>query len=430
MIRKIKNVLFKNFPILGLIFLSATTILISTYFNYEKKLGYEKYNNLINNIYFKKTLNEIITSLEPRYKIYNHKIESGETFDKILQSYSIDKKEIVAIKENLSKKININKLNTNQKIKITLDQTDNKIKEFIFQISNTEIISLSKKNKGTTFNQEIITLKLDKTIIYKENIILQSLYKAAIDQNIPPNTIVEFARIYGFQVDFQRDIRKQDKFQIMYEVFLDEKKKIIETGEILFANLKLSGQDNSLYFFDKEENKGHYDKNGKSVQKALMKTPINGARLSSSFGMRKHPIDGFNKMHRGTDFAAPMGTPIMASGNGIIQKAGWCGGGGNCVKIRHNSTYETVYAHMSKFARGIKNGIRVKQGQTIGYVGSTGKSTGPHLHYEVIVNGKKINSQKLKLPSGKILKGEDRKLFETNKIKLDVLKSEKIIGLN
>ena len=276
----------------------------------------------------------------------------------------------------------------------------------------------------------MLVLKLNKKIIYNENVILQSLYKAATDQNIPPNTIIEFARIYGFQVDFQRDIRKGDKFQIMYEVFIDNKNKIIQTGEILFANLKLSGQDNSLYYFDKKNVQGHYNKNGKSVQKALMKTPINGARLSSSFGMRKHPIDGFNKMHRGTDFAAPKGTPIMASGNGIVKKAGWCGGGGNCVKIKHNSTYETVYAHMSKFARGVKKGVRVKQGQTIGYVGSTGKSTGPHLHYEVIVNGKRVNSQKLKLPSGKILKGKNRELFETNKIKLNVLKSEKIIGLN
>ena len=284
--------------------------------------------------------------------------------------------------------------------------------------------------KSQNLRKKYWSIKLNKKIIYKENIILQSLYKAATDQNIPPNTIIEFARIYGFQVDFQRDIRKGDKFQIMYEVFIDNKDKIIETGEILFANLNLSGQDNSLYYFDKKNVEGHYDKNGKSVQKALMKTPINGARLSSSFGMRKHPIDGFNKMHRGTDFAAPKGTPIMASGNGIIKKAGWCGGGGNCVKIKHNSTYETVYAHMSKFARGIKKGVRVKQGQTIGYVGSTGKSTGPHLHYEVIVNGKRVNSQKLKLPSGKILKGEDRKLFETSKIKLNVLKSEKIIGLN
>ena len=196
------------------------------------------------------------------------------------------------------------------------------------------------------------------------------------------------------------------------------------------SEMCIRDRDNSLYFFSELGNEGHYDKYGKSVQKALMKTPINGARLSSSFGMRKHPIDGYNKMHRGTDFAAPMGTPIMASGNGIIQKAGWCGGGGKCVKIKHNSTYETVYAHMSKFANGIRSGIRVKQGQIIGFVGSTGKSTGPHLHYEVIVNGKKVNSQKLKLPSGKILKGDERKIFETTKIKFDVLKSEKIIGLN
>jgi murein DD-endopeptidase MepM/ murein hydrolase activator NlpD len=430
MIKKITNLFIKNLNISGLIFFTIISILISYYYNYQKKLENQKYNNLINNIYFKKTLNEIINNLEPRYKIYNHEIKSGETFDKILEIYSIERDEVIAIKKNLSKKININKLNTSQKIQFSLDQSNNKIKDFIFQISNTEKIYLLRNNQNTEFNQEIKTLKLDKKIVYKENIILQSLYTAATDQNIPPNIIVEFARIYGFQVDFQRDIRKQDKFQIMYEIFIDENKKLIETGEILFANLKLSGQDNSLYYFDKENLEGHYDKNGKSVQKALMKSPINGARLSSSFGMRKHPIDGYNKMHRGTDFAAPKGTPIMASGNGIVKKAGWCGGGGNCVKIRHNSTYETVYAHMSKFARGIKNGVRVKQGQTIGYVGSTGKSTGPHLHYEVIVNGKKVNSQKLKLPSGKVLKGKNREYFETAKIKLDVLKSEKIVGLN
>ena len=430
MLKKFKSSLLNNLKIFGLILLIIFTIIVATLSNHQKKLSKNQNNNIVDNIYFKKTLNEIVNNLEPRYKKYNHKIKSGETFDKILDSYSINKDEINAIKQSLSKKVNINKLNTNQKIHIILDKTNNKIKEFVFQISNTEKIYLSKNSEDLEFDEKILSIKLDKKIIYKENIILQSLYKAATDQNIPPNTIIEFARIYGFQVDFQRDIRKEDKFQIMYEVFIDENKKIIETGEILFANLKLSGQDNSLYYFDKENLEGHYDKNGKSVQKALMKSPINGARLSSSFGMRKHPIDGYNKMHRGTDFAAPKGTPIMASGNGIVKKAGWCGGGGNCVKIRHNSTYETVYAHMSKFARGIKNGVRVKQGQTIGYVGSTGKSTGPHLHYEVIVNGKKVNSQKLKLPSGKVLKGKDREYFETAKIKLDVLKSEKIIGLN
>ena len=430
MLKKLLLFSSKNLNLLGLIFLIIFTIFISFYSNQQKKINNIKYNNFIDNIYLKKTLNEIVNNLEPRYKKYNHKIKSGETFDKILSSYSLDTEEIITIKESVSKKFNINKLNTNQKIEIILDKTNNKIKEFIFQISNTEKIYLSKNSENSKFDEKILSIKLDKKTIYKENIIVQSLYKAATDQSIPPNIIIEFARIYGFQVDFQRDIRKDDKFQIMYEVFIDEHNKMVETGEILYANLKLGSQDNSLYYFDKENAEGHYDKNGKSVQKALMKTPINGARLSSSFGMRKHPIDGFNKMHRGTDFAAPKGTPIMASGNGIIQKAGWCGGGGNCVKIRHNSTYETIYAHMSKFARGIKKGVRVQQGQTIGYVGSTGKSTGPHLHYEVIVNGKKVNSQKLKLPSGKVLKGKNRELFETNKIKLDVLKSEKIIGLN
>ena len=161
-----------------------------------------------------------------------------------------------------------------------------------------------------------------------------------------------------------------------------------------------------------------------------MKTPINGARLSSSFGMRKHPILGFNKMHKGTDFAAKEGTPVMASGNGKIIRARWCGGGGNCIKIKHNSTYSTVYAHLSKFASGIKEGVRVKQGRIIGYVGSTGMSTGAHLHYEVIENNKRINSQTLKLPSGKTLSGENRKLFEVAKIKIDVLKSELILSSN
>ena len=429
----LKNFIFiikKNIQIFSLVMLIILAATSTTFFNYKKDITDKNFDNFINNIYLKKTLNYVINNLEPKYKKINHKIKSGETFDKILKDYSIDKDEITIIKNSLITKVNINKLTTKQSIQFKIDQTNNKIKEFVFQISNTEKIYLKRNIEENKFNQEIVSVKLDKKIIYKENIIIQSLYKSATDKSIPANTIIEFARIYGFQVDFQRDIRKQDKFQIMYEVFLDENKKIIETGEILFANLKLSGQNNSLYYFDYDENEGHYDKNGKSVQKALMKTPINGARLSSSYGMRKHPIDGFNKMHRGTDFAAPKGTPIMASGNGIIKKAGWCGGGGNCVKIRHNSTYETIYAHMSKFARGIKNGVRVKQGQTIGYVGSTGKSTGPHLHYEVVVNGKKVNSQKLKLPSGKILKGKERKFFETNKIKLDVLKSEKILGLN
>ena len=423
-----------KFKIQKEIFALIALIIISTiftlYHNYTKKEINNNYKQIIENVYFKKTINHLFNKFEPRFKKISHKVEIGETFDGILESYSISKKEIEILKKNLSKKINLDRLITNQKIFLIIDQSENSIKEFIFQVSNKERIVLTKNLNDQVFDQKVILTKLKKKINYSENIILQSLYKSALEQEIPPNIIIEFARVYGFQVDFQRDIRKKDKFQIMYEVFVDEKKKIIETGNILFANLILSGEDNSLYYFDKQGSIGHYDKNGRSIQKALMKTPINGARLSSPFGMRKHPIDGFNKMHKGTDFAAPLGTPIMASGSGTIKKAGWCGGGGNCVVIKHNSTYQTIYAHMSKFAKGIRNGVRVKQGQTIGYVGSTGKSTGPHLHYEVLINGKRVNSQTLKLPSGKILKGNERKIFETKKIKLNVLKSEKIIGLN
>jgi len=430
MLKKFKIKLRKNLEISVLALLILITIIFTSYYNFNKEKIFNNYVNLLNNIYFKKSFNQILNNLEPRFKKIEHKIGIGETFDKILEQYSVEKTEVSKIKKELSKEVNLNKLDVNQKFQFTIDQTNFLIQEFIFQVSNTEKIYLTRNKKSDQFNQKIVVTKLNKNIVYGESIILESLYKSAKNQKIPANIIVEFARIYGFQVDFQRDIRKQDSFQIMYEIFLDDKKNIIETGNILYANLKLSGEDNSLYYFDSKESEGHYDKSGKSVQKALMKTPINGARLSSSFGMRKHPIDGFNKMHRGTDFAAPMGTPIMASGDGVIKKAGWCGGGGNCVVIKHNSTYQTVYAHMSKFAKNIRKGIRVKQGQIIGYVGSTGKSTGPHLHYEVIVNGKRINSQTLKLPSGKVLKGEERKIFETKRIKLDVLKSEKIIGLN
>ena len=430
MLNKLKKKLRSNTEIIALGLLIITTVLSTTYYNFNKQKIFNNYKNIINNVYFKKTVSNIFENLEPKFKTITHKINEGETFDKILKNYNIKDEEILSVKKKLSKKIDLNKLNPNQKIQFTINQSNNQLKEFIFQISNAEKIYLTKNKEKNDFYKEIVLTKLSKEIVYKENLILNSLYNSASKKKVPINTIIEFARIYGFEVDFQRDIRKRDSFQIMYEVFKDENKRIIETGEILFANLKLSGKNKPLYFFDSKNSRGHYDKSGKSSQKALMKTPINGARLSSPFGMRKHPIDGFYKMHRGTDFAAPMGTPIMASGNGVIKKAGWCGGGGNCVVIKHNSTYQTVYAHMSKFASGIRNGVRVKQGQTIGYVGSTGKSTGPHLHYEVIVNGKKINSQTLKLPSGKILKGKERKLFETAKIKLDVLKSEKIVGLN
>jgi len=428
---KIIKLVQNSTGIISVLLLLMISIFSTVLYNNKKEQINKNYKDVISNIYFQKSITYIFNNLTPRYKSINHKISAGETFNKILSNYLISSDEIAEIINELNSDYNLDNLKANLKIEFIIDQSSNKkITEIVFPKSRTEKIQLTRNLNTGLFKKKIIITNLNKKIIFKEAKILQSLYKTAIDLNIQPGIIIDFAGIYGFQVDFQRDIRKNDNFQIMYEVFQDDSGKVFETGNIIFANLKLSEVNNPLYYFSKKDSKGHYDQNGKSVKKALMKTPINGARLSSSFGMRKHPIDGYNKMHKGTDFAAPMGTPIMASGDGIITRARWCGGGGNCVKIKHNSTFETIYAHMEKFGRGIKEGIRIKQGQIIGYVGSTGKSTGPHLHYEVIKNGKKINSQKLKLPSGKILKGNERKIFEVNRIKIDVLRSELIVGLN
>ncbi len=369
----------------------------------------------------------MVDNLTPRFSYINFKVQKGDTFEKIVKQLNLPLAEKTLVIKELSKFKFINNLYKGQKISFKLDNSKPiNIVEVSIEQSKTKKFVFSRKDNLNKFERKEINKNLDQVMVYRESIITNSLYSSAIKVGIQPSIIIEFARLYGFQIDFQRDIWKNDSFQIVYETFVDQNGKILETGNIIYANLILQGNKNSLYIFKVKNDYDHFDNYGKSIKKSLMKTPINGARLSSSFGMRKHPISGFNKIHQGTDFAAPMGTPIMASGDGKIVKARWCGGGGNCIKIKHNSTYSTVYAHMSKFGRNIKEGKKVKQGQIIGYVGSTGTSTGPHLHYVVIVNGKKINSQKLKLPSGKILKGKERELFEVNKIKINVLKSELI----
>lgn len=424
---KLDKLILNHIHVLALILLILTSIFSTNYYSSYKKNQIEALENIIENIYLKKTTDLFIDSLKPRFETINYIIETGDTFEKILNEINVPKNEKKKILKKISKFKFVNKLYKNQKISFKVDRKNPiKIIGFSVQTSKTKTINFSRNTATDDFKYKEIEKNLTQVIVFKEAKITSSLYSSAIDIGIQPNIIIDFARIYGFQVDFQRDIWEDDGFQLIYETFLDGNGKILETGNIIYANLILQGRENSLYIFKNKKDHDHFDQFGKSIRKSLMKTPINGARLSSSFGIRKHPILGFNKMHKGTDFAAPMDTPIMASGNGKIIRARWCGGGGNCVKIKHNSTYSTLYAHMSKFGRGIKEGVRVKQGQIIGYVGSTGMSTGPHLHYEVIENGRKVNSQKLKLPSGKILKGKARVLFEIEKIKIDVLKSELI----
>ena len=408
------------------IILISFTVYLMTYnfINNQQKSNEQRLEKFFNTGEVQDLKNSFFKSLKSPYSEFNYKIENNDSIGKILNKFKIPEDEIQKIIDGLKKK-KLTNIYAGRELYIVLKKTkkdSNKVISIFYPINNTLSVEIKKNKNNFDINENI--LKLNKKEVVVKNTIDNNLYSAATGVGIEPNIIIEFARIYGFEIDFQRDIRKGDTFEIFYEKFLDDNDVVRDTGKIIYAHMNVNNREINLYNFNDGNELGYYDINGKSIVKSLMKTPINGARLSSSFGMRKHPILGFNKMHRGTDFAAPKGTPIMASGSGTVTRARWCGGGGNCVKIRHNSTYETIYAHMSKFASGIKEGRKVRQGQIIGYVGSTGMSTGPHLHYEVVVNGKKVNSQKLKLPSGKILKGESRNQFELERIKIDLKLAE------
>ena len=382
-------------------------------------------NVLENKSNFSKIINLFLRGLNDPYVETKYVIQNNDSLQKILGRFNIDNNEIQLISSKLAKKKMTN-IYAGRELsliyKIDKSRKKNQLVNLFYPVSNTIRIEILKNDNDFDIRENI--LQLYKREVVVKSSIENNLYSAAVEAGIEPNIIIEFARIYGFEIDFQRDIRKGDTFEIFYEKFVDGNELVRDTGKIIFTSVNFNNKEINLYNFNDKKEEGYYDISGKSIVKSLMKTPINGARLSSSFGMRKHPILGFNKKHFGTDFAAPAGTPIMASGSGTVTKAGWCGGGGNCVKIRHNSTYETVYAHMRSFAKGIKKGKKVSQGRIIGYVGSTGMSTGPHLHYEVHVNKKKVNSQTLKLPSGKILKGEERKEFEIERIKIDLKLAE------
>ena len=425
----LKNKIITLFGILITLLILITLAYKSDNSEIRKQEVFKTFDKKSDVINFKKFL---LSQIRSPFININYEIVQGDTIQKILKKNKIKNREIQTVINEYKKFGKSNQITLGGKIDIIIEkgtEENNSIIKLSIPITKSTTIEITKNEENKLISKKIIT-KLYKRKILAENIIKNNLYSSATQAKINPDTIIEFARIFGFEIDFQRDIRKNDYFKIIYEKYFDETGKFIKSGSILYAHMNVNGRKISLYKFGSDKDYGYFDIHGKSVEKALMKTPINGARLSSPFGMRKHPIQGFNKMHTGTDFAAPMGTPIMASGTGTITRAKWCGGGGNCIKIKHNSTYETIYAHMKSFAKGMKAGKKVRQGQVIGYVGSTGMSTGPHLHYEVIVNGKKVNSQRLKLPSGKVLKNEERKQFEIHRIKTDVLIAELIAKKN
>ncbi len=405
------------FFLVGIFFAIYAVVLgqIKTY----TELKESNFNSFLKSGEFYNIKELIFENINSPYKEYNYTVKNNDTLEKVLKKYDISPTEINNLISEIVKK-KLTNISTGARIQIITKELKNSKQIISLFYPIDAITSVEVKRNKEMFEISKNVLKLNKKEVVLSNKIKNNLYSSAIKAGIEPNIIVEFANIFGFEVDFQRDIRKGDEFEIYYEQFLDDDNIVRRTGKIIYASMYVNNKEISLYSFKHNNETGFYDVDGKSVIKTLMKTPINGARLSSSFGMRKHPILGFNKLHQGTDFAAPTGTPIMASGNGVVAMAQKYKGYGNYILLKHNSTFKTAYAHLSKYGRGIRKGVRVTQGQIIGYVGSTGMSTGPHLHYEVIKNGKKINSQRLKLPTGKILSNEARNKFEVERIKIDV----------
>ncbi|MGA1339657.1 MAG: peptidoglycan DD-metalloendopeptidase family protein [Pelagibacteraceae bacterium] len=411
-----KKYLFYSF--LLLLFFTIYVLILNQIKNYAE-LKQNNFNTFLKSSEFNNIKNYIFKNLNSPYQEFTYTVQNNDTIDKVLRKFDVDVNDVKNITAEIAnKKLSNIFINTEIKIITKEDQGINKLVSFFYPIDEITSVEVKRNKDEFVVNKNI--LKLEKQEVVLSNSIKNNLYSSAVEVGVEPNIIVEFANIFGFEVDFQRDIQVGDKFEIYYERLLDEDGVVRNTGKIFYASMFVNNKEISLYNFKYNNETGFYDVDGKSVIKTLMKTPINGARLSSSFGFRRHPILGFNKLHQGTDFAAKTGTPIMASGSGVVVMAQKYKGYGNYVKIRHNSTYETAYAHMSKYGRGIRKGVRVNQGQIIGYVGSTGLSTGPHLHYEVIENGKRVNSQRLKLPTGKTLDNEARNKFEVERIKIDV----------
>jgi murein DD-endopeptidase MepM/ murein hydrolase activator NlpD len=415
-----KNYLFYFF-VVGVFFVvyAVTLNQIKTH----TKLKENNFNSFLKSDEFSNIREFIFRNIKSPYREYNYTVENNDTLERVLKKYDIDKIEVNNLISKIIKK-KLTNISAGAQIEMITkeEKGTKKIVSLFYPIDPITSVEV-KRNQGD-FDVSKIILKLNKKEKVLSNTIKDNLYSSMVQVGVEPNIIVEFANIFGFEVDFQRDIRKGDTFEIYYEQFVDDDEIVRRTGKIVYASMFVNNKEVTLYNFKYKNEIGFYDVDGKSVIKTLMKTPINGARLSSSFGMRKHPILGFNKLHQGTDFAAPKGTPIMASGNGVVTMAQKYKGYGNYILLKHNSTFKTAYAHLSKFGRGIRKGVRVTQGQIIGYVGSTGMSTGPHLHYEIIRNGKKINSQRLKLPTGKILNNEARNKFEVERIKVDVKLAE------
>ncbi|MGB1106481.1 MAG: M23 family metallopeptidase [Alphaproteobacteria bacterium] len=329
-----------------------------------------------------------LTSDEATYQL-----KSGEGLATLLRRAGFDRADAAAAIEAVIGRASLRSLPVGLEVRATRDG-------FAFTARNgRDVFAIRDPEEGWLAFTAI--RPIERYLAYAQGVIEDSIYRAASASDIPDPALAEYIRVMGFSVDFQREIRGGDAFELLYEQQVDQITGEVVGTELHYAGLILSGKQLGYYRYDHDGSRvGWYDRTGNSAARTLIRTPISGARLSSSYGMRRHPVSGYNSMHRGVDFAAPTGTPIIAAGSGVVTEAGWYSSYGRYIRIRHNSTYDTAYAHMSRIARGVRAGARVEQGQVIGYVGSTGRSTGPHLHYEILVNNRKVNPLTVSLPTG------------------------------
>jgi murein DD-endopeptidase MepM/ murein hydrolase activator NlpD len=396
-------------------------IFISKYFDQYSENGESKDQELENNLITVKDFlfnqfNSSVTKVEL-------KVKNGDSIQRILYDQKISPADVNNVINALRREYNIGTLRNDQKVYLIIkrEKNGNFVSRLTVNIDNITSVHVFL-NKDNVYETKRVTKILTKKNHLVETTIDRGIYRTAKQSGIENSIVAQFARLYGFEVDFQRDLKKNDKIKIFYERYLDDDGMPQRTGNIIYSEITNVERNIILYRYEYPNGSiAYFTPEGKSIEKSLMRTPINGAKLSSRYGFRIHPILGYNQMHQGTDFAAPIGTPVMASGAGTVEYSGWKGGYGKFISIRHSAVYQTNYAHLQDYAKGIRRGAKVQQGQVIGYLGSTGSSTGPHLHYEVIVNGKKENSQTLKLPSAAPLEGNNKNLFEIQKRNIDNL---------
>lgn len=330
-------------------------------------------------------------------------LDRRDTLSSLLIGESVPRSLTARALHKLQRKYNVRQLRPGQKVTLSFKEGDVdtlKLDSIFFYSPDDKTVEI-KRESAKDFKVNIGKRQLNTEVVAITGTIDDSLYMSAKRAKLPAALVPSFANLFAWELDFTRDIRPGATFKVVFEKILDEKGKYLRSGHVLAAELTTKGKTYDAFRTSENGWAEYYSSKGYNKKRTLLRTPLAFTRISSHYNLRrKHPVLGYTRAHKGTDFAAPTGTPIKAAGDGVVEKASWYGGYGRYIRIRHDKKFKTAYAHMSRYARGMKAGKKVKQGQTIGYVGTSGRSTGPHLHYEVFVYGKQVNAMKVKLPTG------------------------------